>query len=64
MPADWPNPGEIDDSSASHAALSWPALRFAPMNAEVRFLAGERPDRTIGTWPTGRFGGDRSRPRA
>ena len=26
------NKGEIGDSSASHAALSWPALRFAPVN--------------------------------
>ena len=38
MPSDWPDPVEIGDSSASHAALSWPALRFAPVNAEVRFL--------------------------
>ena len=38
MPSDWPDPVEIGDSSASHAALSWPALRFALVNAEGRFL--------------------------
>ena len=38
MPSDWPDPVEIGDSSTSHAALSWPALRFAPVNAEGRFL--------------------------
>ena len=46
MPADWPDPAEIGDSSASHAALSWPALQFAPVNAEVRFLAGGRTARS------------------
>ena len=46
MPADWPDPAEIGDSSASHAVLSWPALQFAPVNAEVRFLAGGRTARS------------------
>ena len=46
MTADWRDPVEISDSSASHAALSWLVLRFAPVNAEVRFLAGGRTARS------------------
>ena len=64
MTADWPDPVEIGDSSASHAALSWPALRFALVNrAEVRVLANERIARSLrGEGPLGQLGGiDRRR---
>ena len=48
MTADWPDLFEIGDSLTNHAALSWPALRFAPVNGRST-RPGERSDRAIGS---------------